>query len=198
MKMSRMEKLFVNSLRHAKGNIKLLDRLFAGLDLSTTKRVLEIGCGAGIVADHLSRTHGMNIVGTDVDPEQIEAANKYFLDNDQVQFRVADAIQLPFENGKFDMVLSLKVLHHISDWEKALEEVSRVSKPNGYFILADLVFPKLLTRLLNPVVKKYGVYTVDEIISTGSKNGLAVLHREKPGWTVPFTHLNILFQKVVE
>lgn len=194
MKMSRIEKVFVNSKRHAKGNVKLLERLFVGLDLSTTKRVLEIGCGAGIVADHLSRTYGMNITGTDVDPGQIEVAKKYFADNDHLQFMIADAAQLPFENGQFDMVVSLKVMHHVPDWEKALEEVSRVLKSKGYFVLADLAFPKFLTRLLSPVVKKYGVYTIDDIIYTCSKNGLTALHRETPA-AVPMTHHNIVFQK---
>jgi len=196
MKMSRIEKLFVNSKRHAKGNIKLLDRLFASLDLSTTKRVLEIGCGAGIVADHLSKTYRMNITGTDVDPEQIEVANRYYGDNEHLQFMQGDATQLPFENEAFDMVVSLKVMHHISDWEKAFEEVSRVLKPKGYFVLADLVFPKILTRILRPVVKKYGVYTIGDIISTCSKNDLCILRKEKPSKVVVMKHLNILFQKM--
>ena len=196
MKMGRIEKVFVNSKRHAKGNIKLLDRLFAGLDLSTTGKALEIGCGAGIIADHLAKTYSLHVVGTDVDPEQIEVANSYYGDNKHLQFMEADATQLPFEDGEFDMVVSLKVMHHIPDWEKALEEVNRVLKPKGYFVLADLAFSKLLTQLLRSVVKKYGVYTIDDIIDVCGKNGLTVLHREKPRELLLMMHHSFLFQKV--
>lgn len=194
MKMSRMEKMFVNSKRHAERNIKLVERLFAKLDLSNTDRALEIGCGVGIVAAHLSKAHTMNIIGTDVDPEQIEVANSYYADNHHLQFMEADATQLPFENGEFDMVLSLKVMHHVPDWGGALKEVSRVLKPKGCFVFADLAFPKPVVQLFRPVVRNYGVYTVDEIICACAKNGLAVLHREKPAGVL-MTHHNILFQR---
>ena len=54
MKMSNVEKKFVNSKRHAQKNLELIRRLFNNVDLSKRNKVLEIGCGVGIISAHLS------------------------------------------------------------------------------------------------------------------------------------------------
>ena len=77
MKMGKLEKQFVNSKRRAQSNIKLIEKLIRLLEDSNIKKVLEVGCGVGAVADHLARTHGYDVVGTDLDPEQIELAGRF-------------------------------------------------------------------------------------------------------------------------
>ena len=54
MRISRLEKTFVNNRRIAEKNIGIAERLFTQVDLGNAKRVLEVGCGIGVVASHLS------------------------------------------------------------------------------------------------------------------------------------------------
>ena len=194
MKMSKFEKKFVNTQRHAQGNIRVIKRLFNHLDLRNVKDALEIGCGVGMLSDYLAQNYNMNIAGIDVDPEQIEIANEYYKENRKLSFSVESATDLPFENDRFDMVLIFKVLHHINDWPEAINEIGRVLRPNGYFVFSDFAYSKILKIPLQPIVKNYGLYTLDDIIESLLKNNITVVHREK-SIGILFKIHNILFKK---
>jgi ubiquinone/menaquinone biosynthesis C-methylase UbiE len=194
MKMSKLEKKFVNSRSHAQRNLKLLGPLLHQIDLDHITQILEIGCGAGIVAATLKEKYNMNVTGTDVDPEQIEMAKKYHQESETLRFFEADATRLPFENRQFDMVLSLQVFHHVGDWQAALGEVNRVLKPKGYFVLGDLAFSRFLTTMLRPIVKNYGLYTIDDIITAMRGNRFETLYREGPQGLL-LKRCRLVFQK---
>jgi ubiquinone/menaquinone biosynthesis C-methylase UbiE len=194
MRMSNVEKRFVNTQWHAQKNVKLVDRLLSKLELGSLTRALEIGCGAGFVAAHLRTSHEMTVVGTDVDPEQIEIAKRYHHENEQLMFVEADATQLPFGDNEFDMVLSFHVLHHIGDWQRALEEINRVLRPQGYFILHDFAYSRLTVKLLTRIVKKYGIYTIDDITDFFGRYNYEVRHNEQRREAV-MKKYSIVFQK---
>lgn len=194
MKMTRFEKKFVNASRHAEKNIEILQHLFMHFDSSTVVKVLEIGCGVGAVAAHLSNKHGMQIIATDADPEQVQLAKSHFGEHENLRFFHTDATDLPFENADFEMVLSLNVFHHIDDWRCVLSEVNRVLKPNGYFVFHDLAYSKLATTIFRPIVKNFGLYTIGEIIEGSRTRGLKVVYRGEPSGIVLAEH-SIVFQR---
>ncbi len=194
MKMSRIEKKFVNSRRRSQGNIRLVDRLVAFIDLTDINKVLEIGCGAGAIAAHLSNKYQMDVIGTDLDPEMIAMARKYHETRENLSFAEADATKLPFVNDEFDLVISVKVLHHIGDWRGALTEIGRVLKPNGLFLFDDLAGSRLVARILRGVAEKYGVYTLNDIISFLERDHFAIVHEQKPRGIV-LKHCSAIFQK---
>lgn len=74
----------------------------------------------------------MNVVGTDFDPAQINIARSNHPENDRLRFKIEDASNLSFKDDSFDLVLSQNVFHHVPSWEKAVHEVSRVLRPEGY------------------------------------------------------------------
>jgi len=74
MKISKLEKMFVNRKKEAEKNIKIAEQLFSRLDLSNVKKALEVGCGIGVVASYLAKKYKWNVTGIDLDPEQIERA----------------------------------------------------------------------------------------------------------------------------
>jgi ubiquinone/menaquinone biosynthesis C-methylase UbiE len=155
MKMSKFEKKFVNSKKHAQTNIKKIEQLFQNIDLSTIQDVLEVGCGAGMLANYLAEKYQMKVTGTDVDAEQIELAKEYHRGSNRLNFLPADATDLPIKDSEFDLVLSFMVMHHISNWKKAFEEIDRVLKPEGIFIIKDLSFTLFLKeKNFNLVVQK--------------------------------------------
>jgi len=105
--------------------------------------VLDIGCGAGvdsIIAGKLTGPSGP-VTGIDLVPEMLARAreNARLAGVDQVTFQESSAEQLPFPDKSFEVVISNGVLNLVVDKVKALEEVYRVLKPGGRFMLADQV-----------------------------------------------------------
>ncbi|HUL30394.1 MAG TPA: methyltransferase domain-containing protein [Thermodesulfobacteriota bacterium] len=105
--------------------------------------VLDIGCGAGVdtlVAAIMVGSKG-HVTGIDLTPEMLKRATtnleKTSLKN--VSFQEVSAEQLPFPDGAIDVVISNGVFNLIPDKVKALQEVFRVLKPSGRFLLADQV-----------------------------------------------------------
>ena len=101
----------------------LLDR--AGVTAGT--KVLDLGTGTGVaVAAILER--GASVVGIDFSETMIAEARRIL---PQVDFRVASAETLPFDDGSFDAVVANGVLHHLAEPDRALEEAHRVLAREG-------------------------------------------------------------------
>ena len=194
MAMTRLEKQFVNRDRKAERNIEKLSQCLEKLDIQKIHQVLEIGCGTGAVSAYMASNYQMKVYGTDFDPEQIEIANKLFLEDDHLHFLVEDASNLNFELLSFDLVLSQNVFHHILAWETAVKEIVRVLRPGGYLIWLDLAFPRLVKDILQPFVKNYALYTMDEVKASFTNNGVNQLFYERLAHG-PFTHHQIILQK---
>jgi len=196
MKMSKFEKKFVNSKKQAEKNIKLVERLFNQIDLSNVKKVLEIGCGIGVITSYLAGKYRWEIIGIDLDPEQIARAKKDNNENEYLKFFEADATNLSFEDNEFDVVLSFDVLHHIPDWDKALSEIVRVLKPTGFYLLNDLTLPKFTARIFKYLFNKYmGVYTVIDIENNLKMNRIRIIYKEKPKINILMRHFSIVSKK---
>jgi ubiquinone/menaquinone biosynthesis C-methylase UbiE len=194
MKMSKFEKKFVNSRKHAQGNIKKIEQLFQNIDTSNIHNVLEVGCGAGMLARYLFEKHQMKVTGTDVDPEQIEVAKRFHKENKRLNFFTADATDLPFKDSEFDLVLSFMVMHHISNWKRAFEEINRVLKPEGIFIIKDLSYSQLTSKLLGFWSNNYGIYTFDDLTLLLKEKNFSLVVLETPGGIL-FKKFSLVLQK---
>jgi SAM-dependent methyltransferase len=94
-------------------------------------RVLEIGCGLGTDGAQFAKA-GAYYTGIDLTEAAIELARRRFeCSGLQGEFRVADAENLDFADGSFDLVYSHGVLHHTPDTARAVREMHRVLKPGG-------------------------------------------------------------------
>ena len=107
--------------------------LFA-FDQLTGQRVLEIGSGSGIDCAEMLN-HGAQVTSLDSSPLACNATKSLLreagLEGDLI---MADATQLPFQNGYFDVVYSYGVIHHIPNVWEVLEEVHRCLRGNGTFM----------------------------------------------------------------
>jgi SAM-dependent methyltransferase len=92
-------------------------------------RVLDIPCGTGRYAKTLLK-RGMDVIGADISEEMMDFAKKNTQSLGDMEFKVADASNLPFMDDEFDGVLSIRLYQRIPKdvRVKMLKEVSRVSK----------------------------------------------------------------------
>ncbi|MGD8750128.1 MAG: class I SAM-dependent methyltransferase, partial [Anaerolineales bacterium] len=160
-------------------NIERVRQRLNQLDAADIHDVLELGCGIGAVSAYLSKQYGMNVTGTDFDPQQIEIARQLYSEGKRLRFQVEDATNLNFDDESFDLVISQNVFHHIPAWDKAIHEVARVLREAGYIIWLDLAFPAIIKKLLRPWVKNYGLYTIDDVNIEFDRNGFNRLFYEK-------------------
>jgi ubiquinone/menaquinone biosynthesis C-methylase UbiE len=101
--------------------------------IGASDRILDLGCGTGIVARVLRERLGgaANIVGIDKSPPMIEKARSIA---PEIDFRLGNATELPFADGSFDLVLCQEMLQFVPDRLAALREVRRVLTPGGRFL----------------------------------------------------------------
>lgn len=112
--------------------------LFDQLELSEEARILEVGCGSGLLwrinADRVPG--GWQPVLTDLSPGMVGAARTGLRALKACQFVVADAMALPFADGRFDAVFANHMLYHVPDRATACSEFHRVLKPGGLLYAA--------------------------------------------------------------
>jgi SAM-dependent methyltransferase len=102
--------------------------------LSRGKRVLDAGCGVGYGSAALAEV-AETVTGVDVAADAVEFARaNYQLPN--LAFEQASVTQLPFEDGRFDLIAAFEVIEHLEDWRSFLNEASRVLAPGGQLIVS--------------------------------------------------------------
>jgi 2-polyprenyl-3-methyl-5-hydroxy-6-metoxy-1,4-benzoquinol methylase len=96
-------------------------------------RVLEIGCGLGAFANYLAEA-GATVVAADFSPAAVAYASRLLAPRGGTAV-VADVQDLPFEDGAFDLVISLDTLEHVPRPSVGLAELVRVTRPGGRLVI---------------------------------------------------------------
>jgi ubiquinone/menaquinone biosynthesis C-methylase UbiE len=125
----------------AKATAPLHDYALAGIApaIAPDMRLLDVGCGGGRFAMRLAERHpDTRVVGLDLSPEQIARAKRRGAAlGERVSFVEGSAVDMPFDNGEFDLVYSLGSLKHWPDRAEGLRECVRVLRPGGRLWLIE-------------------------------------------------------------
>jgi ubiquinone/menaquinone biosynthesis C-methylase UbiE len=104
--------------------------------------VLDVGSGVGGPARFLATTCGCHVTGVDLSEPFVDAARYLTERTDQtkrVSFQTGSALELPFEDGRFDAALLQHVAMNIADRARLYREIRRVLKQGGKFATYDVV-----------------------------------------------------------
>ena len=154
--------------------------------------VLDIGCGPGhFIAELVKRGPRLTLVGLDASSEMLAvAADRYGDLGGRVAWQQGTVEALPFPDRYFDLVASTHSMHEWSDPLLALNEVARVLKPDGRFMIYDLrrdmagfawvtiwlaqrlVAPRALSSMDEPVGSVRAAHTPREIVELARKSQL--------------------------
>jgi ubiquinone/menaquinone biosynthesis C-methylase UbiE len=146
-------------------------------------KILDIPTGTGILTcEKYGQMTNAQIICMDYSTDMLEIARRRFEANNlkNIACKQGDVGKLPFEDGTFDLVLSMNGLHAFPDKEKAFEEINRVLKQNGIFMGCFYVkgINKRTDFFVNSLFVKNGTFTppfycrktVVEILNKGYKN----------------------------
>jgi len=135
------------------GKVRTRDRLLRAIPWTGTERVLDVGCGRGLMAvGAAQRVPQGEVLGIDLwsATDQSDNTPEAARENahragvaDRVRIDTGDMRALPYDAHTFDVVLSHWVVHNVeaaTDRAQALSEMLRVLRPTGWLILADITY----------------------------------------------------------
>ena len=143
------------------GKLRVRDRMIKQLHLRGDERVLDVGCGHGLMliaaAKRLETGHAIGVdiwqkadqAGNSADATRLNARAEGV--ESRIELVDGDARQLPFGDASFDAVVSSWAIHNIYDAEGralALREMTRVLKPGGQLAVMDIRHPAVYARVL--------------------------------------------------
>lgn len=153
------------------------DAVMRELRRSGARRVLDIGCGTGLLTTRIRQELApTSIVGCDFSRGMLRGAARR---SPALAWVRGDAQRLPFEDGRFDTVVSTESFHWFPDQDRALAEFFRVLAPRG----------RLLVALINPPTEwlartvLFGSHLAGEPASWPTRSWLRD-HTEAAGFTV--------------
>jgi len=128
------------------GSVESTDKMAELCHIDPTSYVLDVGCGVGATPCYLAKKYGCRVLGVDILPKMVERSKERGVKMrllESVEFQVADAQDLPFEDGRFDVVITESVTSFPKDKQQAVNEYTRVIKPGGFVGLNESTWLKV-------------------------------------------------------
>ena len=121
-------------------------------------KVLELGCGTGYMWKNRKSmiSSCSKLILSDFSEGMVATAKDNIGNYDNIEYKVIDIQEIPYENDTFDIVIANMMLYHVPDIDKGLAEVRRVLKSGGYFYCATYGEHGII-EYLSKILSAYGV-----------------------------------------
>jgi 2-polyprenyl-6-hydroxyphenyl methylase/3-demethylubiquinone-9 3-methyltransferase len=152
-------------------------------------RALDIGCGAGFIAEELAAL-GFGVTGIDPSRVAIEAARAHAAQRGLgIAYLVGPGEELPFADAAFDLATCCDVLEHVRDLDRVVAETARVLRPGGLYLFdtinrtwrSGVIAIKAmqewrLTRIMDTAIHEWSMFIPpEELRTTLARHGLDVV-----------------------
>lgn len=135
-----------------------ISRLLEGKKFS---KAVDVGGGYGRLSVFL-RKYADDVTLAEPSEQQLAIAKVFLADKPKVTAKLAQAADLPFKDGELDLALVVRVLHHLPDPMPAFNEINRVLKKDGYFLMEFANYSNIKNRVKHAAkLKKLPVDPVD-------------------------------------
>ncbi|MFC1803693.1 class I SAM-dependent methyltransferase [Thermoproteota archaeon] len=151
------------------GGVKGIKKLMEKLNIQKDPdfKVLEVGAATGFTSCYVAKEYGCRVTSTDISEELVEKgrhrAEKLMLSN--MEFMVADAMDLDFPDGSFDAVYGIAITGLLPHKLRVLEEYVRVVKPGGVVGGLELFIRDEVTPNVEAAIN----LTMGKVVGTGTK-----------------------------
>jgi SAM-dependent methyltransferase len=115
----------------------LLTVKFLNSNINTADPVLDIGCYASEITSTLHKIGYTNLTGADLNPNLGKMPYQ-----GQINYQITDFMHTPFTDGSFSAITSISVIEHGFNPHALLKEMSRLLKPNGFFVASFDYWPQ--------------------------------------------------------
>ncbi len=185
---SGIEKFYCKSRLHAYIWKWMANKLFPAFIpyFPSSPYILEIGTGQGLGAIFLAgKLKDPRFVAIDYERDMVRAAIKNVRKSglqERIRVEWGNAASLNFKDNSFDAVVSITVLHHVPDYEKAVAEAARVLKLGGIFMIVDLDFKASIFPRFDVIIGgAVSTFSREMVSKALQKNGFEVLKTERYG-----------------
>jgi cyclopropane fatty-acyl-phospholipid synthase-like methyltransferase len=127
------ERVFGKDLcQHGFADLEQLDLLMQVTNLGPSDRVLDMGCGNGMITEYLSDRTGAHITGVDYIPQAIRQAQQHTVGkSDRLTFILGDINQLDLPDKAFDVILSIDSMYFSVNYAATLRALKAALRPDG-------------------------------------------------------------------
>jgi len=160
---------------HKQAQVDLIEEVLKWAGITKATRILDSGCGVGGSSRYLARKFNAKVTGITLSPVQAQRGNELAKEQHletQCDFRVADALNTPFEENTFDVVWALESGEHMPDKEQFVKECTRVLKPGGVVVMVVWCHrnepPPLTESEISHLKRIYKVYELPYMCSLES------------------------------
>lgn len=144
------------------------------LKLTNSSKVIDIASGSGDLVFEIKK-YTDSVIGTDYNKDMLEIAKQRAKKkNLDVEFAIADAMNLQFNDNSFDYATISFGIRNVDDVDKCLKEMARVVKPNGKVAIMEFGQPKGIIGFLYKVYSKYFIPFFGKLL-TGDRDSYTYL-----------------------
>lgn len=125
------------------------EQALSKLNINPHDSIIDLCCGTGDLARIIKKFQpAANVIGIDFSERMLEIAKNK---SNNIRFFQGDVTNLPYEDNSFDIAVMGFGLRNIQNAEKAVEEVYRILKPNGYFLHLDFGKKNLVSKIFDKI-----------------------------------------------
>lgn len=164
-KADKYDKDFLKANMMGPNSIKILEELLKDVNLDSSMRILDLGCGRGLTSVFLAREYGVKVFALDLwieATENFERFKKAGVENLIVPIH-ADALNMPFADGYFDAVISVDAYHYVGNNDSFFsEKVRPLIKEGGIVAIA---FPGMKYEVQDDIPEEMKPFWEEEALA---------------------------------
>ena len=184
--------VFVSSKAIQNSDVHSFSKL---VQLPKNAACVEIGCGDGYSLELIfDLFHPTTLVGLDIDEGNVNKANTRIKKRGLgqiIQAMQGDATQLPFQGASRNAVFLFATLHHVENWRKAIEEISRVLKPGGLLLFKEPTSRAFAVPFIKWIDSPAAIFEEQELRDALGEHGFETMHWTYRGWYKKFLKVSI-------